>query len=88
MSLTPADHPRTPSRNFTRDAVGDRGDVGALRQEGLEVALGDAPFFADLEAAQVAAAQPLGHGAFVHLQALSDLRRSQQLVFGHLGPIW
>jgi hypothetical protein len=30
----------------------------------------------------------LGHGAFVHLQALSDLRRSQQLVFGHLGPIW
>ncbi len=60
--------------------------VRALLQEGFEVAGGNPPFLADLEAAQMALAQPLGDRALVHLQALGDLCRGQQLFLGHAKP--
>jgi len=49
--------------------------VGARIQERLQVDQGDPPLLADLEAAKMPSAQPLGHGSLVDLQARGDLRR-------------
>ena len=51
--------------------------LGPLRINADHRVIDHSPFFANLEAAQMAFAQPLGHCALVHLEALGDLRRRQ-----------
>ncbi len=79
-----------PTPPCVRIALGDRArlirrHICARFQKRLQIVWRDPPFFSDLEAAQMAPAQPLGHRALVHLQAIGDIGWCEQLLVVHHG---